>query len=237
MSATTRKSYYWQGVLDGLPFILVLAPFALLFGVLAAEAGLRVFEALAFSVVVIAGAAQFAALQLMVDDTPTLIVIISALAVNLRMAMYSASLAPHLREASLWQKAWVAYGTVDQSFALASTLYEDKPDLSITQKLAYFAGTLTPMLPLWYGFTMLGAWGGQAIPPEWALDFALPLTFIAMIGPMLRTLPHMIAAGVSVATALAFAWVPFNLGLLIAAFLAMIAGAQMELYLSRTASK
>lgn len=235
MSSTTSKSYFWQGFRDGAPFILVLLPFSTLFGVVATEAGLNVYEAFAFSVVVIAGAAQFAAIQLMMDNAPTLIVIASALAVNLRMAIYSASLAPYLREAKLWQRALVAYGTVDQSYALAAVKYENEPTMSIAQRLAYFTGVLVPVLPFWYGFTIVGALGGKAIPDSWAIDFAVPLTFLAMIGPMLRTLPHLVGAIVSIAAALGFAWVPFNLGLLIAAFLAMVAAVQCESWLERRA--
>ena len=114
MITTTRKSAYWLGFRDALPFLLLVIPFALLFGVVATEAGLDVLETLAFSVVVIAGAAQFTALQLMADHVPTLIVLISALAVNLRMAMYSASLTPHIGAAPVWQRAIVAYLTIDQ---------------------------------------------------------------------------------------------------------------------------
>ena len=89
MPFTTTKSAFWAGVRDGAPFIAVAGPFAVLFGVLASDAGLNLFEVISFSFVVIAGAAQFTALQLMQDQAPTLIVILSGLAVNLRVAMYS----------------------------------------------------------------------------------------------------------------------------------------------------
>ncbi|SEN34330.1 AzlC protein [Roseovarius tolerans] len=104
----TTKSIYWQGVRDGAPFILVIVPFSLLFGVVATEAGLNILETMSFSVLVIAGAAQFTALQLLGDGAPTLIALVSALAVNLRMAMYSASLTPWIGEATLGQRAIAA---------------------------------------------------------------------------------------------------------------------------------
>ena len=108
MPTTTTKSAFWTGVRDGAPFMVVAGPFALLFGVLATEAGLTVFEVISFSLVVIAGAAQFTALQLMQDHAPTVIVLISALAVNLRVAMYSAALTPYLGRAPLWQRIFAA---------------------------------------------------------------------------------------------------------------------------------
>jgi branched-subunit amino acid transport protein len=117
-------------VRDALPFTIVVIPFAILFGVVGTEAGLNLAQVMGFSVVVIAGASQFAALQLMSENAPTLIVVASALAVNLRMAMYSAALAPHLGPASLKERALIAYMTVDQSYALSVQRYEDAPGLS-----------------------------------------------------------------------------------------------------------
>lgn len=233
MSFTTSKSVYWKGFRDGAPFIMVAAPFGTLFGVFATEAGLNLVQVMTFTATVFAGAAQFTALQLLLDDTPTLIVLLSALAVNLRVAMYSAALTPYLGAAPLWQRAVAAYFTVDQSYALSVVRFETEPDLTVPQRMAYFFGTVTPLAPAWYLATYLGAVLGTRIPDSWALDFALPITFLAMIGPMLRTLPHVIAALVAIVTALLTAGVPFNLGLLIAGTAGMIAGAQAEVMLAR----
>lgn len=228
MAAGTAMSSYWRGVRDGLPFLAVVAPFAVLFGVLATEAGLAIHETMGFSIVVIAGAAQFTALQLINENAPTVVVIASALAVNLRLAMYSASITPHLGPLPLWKRACAAYFLVDQTYAQSVLEFERSPDLTPSQKLAYFLGVVTPICPPWYVFTFLGAGLGETIPPSLGLDFALPIAFLAMIGPMLRTPAHRIAALVSMGLALAFAWLPFNAGLLVAALGGMIAGAWSE---------
>lgn len=232
MSDST-KSAYWQGFRDGAPFFFVVSPFALLFGVVATEAGLNVTEALAFSIVVIAGAAQFTALQLLQDNAPVFVALASALAVNLRMAMYSASLTPHVGKAPLWQRGFMAYFLVDQSYACSIMAYEKNRDWSVAQKVAYFFGSMTPVCPMWYVMTLVGALIGSAIPPEFALDFAVPITFIALTAPMLRTGAHRTAALVAVALALGFAWLPYNLGLMVAGLGGMMAGAQVELILRR----
>ena len=238
MTATTPKSprtgtAFWKGFKDATPFVFVVAPFAMLFGVLATEAGLNVLETLLFSVVVIAGAAQFTALQLMLEDVPTLVVLISALAVNLRLAMYSATLTPYLGAAPLWQRATIAYFTVDQSFACSVAQFEKEPQMTLPQRLAYFFGTIAPVMPVWYVFTVIGALIGAQVPETWALDFALPITFLAMVAPMLRTPAHVVAAFVSVIVSLLTAWVPYSLGLIIAGIIAMMAGAQTEVWLAR----
>ncbi|SDG61206.1 AzlC family ABC transporter permease [Sulfitobacter delicatus] len=234
MAITTTKSAYRKGIVDALPFILVIIPFALLFGLLATEAGLNVVEALTFSIVVIAGAAQFTALQLLQEDVPTAIVLASALAVNLRMAMYSASLTPWIGGAPLWQRALAAYLTVDQSYVAAMTQYEREPQMTVPQRMAYFFGTVTPVVPLWYIFTLIGALVGSSVPESWALDFAIPITFLAMIAPMFRTLAHVAAALVAVIVSLIAVNVPYALGLIIAGLAGMMTGAQVEAWMERT---
>jgi len=233
MPRPTTKSVFWHGLRDGAPFILVLVPFSTLFGVVASEAGLNVIEALTFSVMVLAGAAQFAALQLLAEDAPTFIAIITALAVNLRMAMYSAALTPYLGAAPLWQRAIAAYFVVDQTYACSVVEYEKHTDWDMAHRLAYFFGVAAPVVPFWYGCTMAGAWLGTAIPDSLALDFAIPITFLAIITPMLRTPAHVAAAIVAVVMSLIFAFLPYSLGVLVAGFAGMITGAQVEVMLER----
>lgn len=227
------RAAYWSGFRSATPFILVVVPFALLFGVVAQEAGLSIVQLMTMSILVIAGAAQLTALALLSEHAPTAIVLITALAVNLRMAMYSAAMVPYVGKAKLSTKLWISYFLVDQSFAMSIQKYEETPDMALSEKLAYFFGTISPVAPMWYGATLVGALLGSQIPPEFSLDFAVPICFIAITGPMLRTPAHVVAALVSVSVALLLAWVPYSMGLLVAAILAMIAGAQTEVLLAR----
>ncbi|MEP2028565.1 MAG: AzlC family ABC transporter permease [Paracoccaceae bacterium] len=230
MSSSTTKAAFWQGLRDGAPFLLVVVPFSVLFGVLATEAGLNLVQAMAFSIVVFGGAAQFTALQLMVDNVPTAIVVISSLAVNLRVAMYSASLTPYIGGAPVWQRALAAYFIVDQTYASSIAKYEAEPEMPVPQRIAYFFGVVVPICPAWYVFTVVGAVVGGQISPEYALDFALPITFLALIAPMLRTAAHVAAALVAIVASLVCATIPYNLGLIIAGTAGMMVGAQVELW-------
>lgn len=219
---------FWQGFRAGLPFLLVILPFGIVFGVVATEAGLNLSQTMGFSIFVIAGAAQFVAIQLMVENAPILIILATSLAVNLRMAMYSASLAPHLGPVSWWKRAVVAYFMVDQAYAASILKYEDSPQMSPRAKLAYYMGVITPVCPMWYVATYGGAVLGDVIPADLPIDFAVPITFLALVVPMLRSAAHVVAAMVSITGVLVFSFVPFNLGLLLAALLAMVAGAEVE---------
>lgn len=222
------RSPFLRGCVASAPFVIVVVPFALLFGVVATEAGLNLLEVMLFSISVFAGASQFAAVQLMQEQAPVLIVLATSLAVNLRMVMYSVAMAPHLGAAPLGVRAVMAYFLVDQSFAASQIEFERRPDQPIGDKVAFFFGTITPIAPLWFVSTFVGAVVGEAIPPEYALDFAVPITFLAICAPMLRSVPHVVAAAVSILAALILSGLPYGTGLLMAAALAMAAGALTE---------
>lgn len=216
------------GIRDGAPFLLIAVPFGLLFGAVAAEAGLAVGQAVAMSVLIVSGASQFTAVQLVAENAPGVIVLLASLTVALRMAMYSAYMAPRIGSAPLWQRALVAYILIDQVYAASVSRQALTPKFSRDQIVAHMIGAGVLTIPPFFLATWIGAVVGEAVPEAWALDFALPITFIAMVAPMLRTLPQVIAATVSVVAALAFAWVPLNLGLIISALIAMTAGALAE---------
>jgi predicted branched-subunit amino acid permease len=224
---------FWQGARDSLPFLIVIVPFGMIFGVLASEAGWTLAQTLGTSVLVIAGASQFTALQLLEEQAPLLIVIATALAVNLRLAMYSASIAPYIGGAPGWQRALAAYFLTDQSYGVAMGRYTRQPALGPGGHMAYFLGCALPVCGPWYAATWAGAVAGAAIPEAFALDFAVPVTFLALVAPGLRTLPNLAAATVSVGVALALSWLPYNLWLLVAALAAMLTGALVELRLER----
>ncbi len=233
MPSTNSKSAFYAGCRTALPFLLILGPFGLLFGVVATEAGMSLAQTIGFSMAVIAGAAQFTAVQLMQDQAPMIIVLASALAVNLRMAMYAAALAPHIGHASLIQRLLVSYGNFDASFAMAMAEYEANPDRPIGEKVGYFLGSVAVIIPSWAIATFLGAQLGALIPESFGLDFALPILFLSFVAPALRSLAHVAAAFTSVILAIVLQPVPYNLWILIAGIAAMIVGAEVERRMTR----
>ena len=171
----------------------------------------------------------------MTEQAPTTIVVLTALAVNLRMAMYSASFVPHLGRAPFWQRALISYLNVDQAYAVSFAKFEQQPDMPLENKAIYFFGVMSLIAPLWYAFTLVGALVGKQIPPEYALDFALPITFLALVAPAIKSLPHLVAAFLSATLTLAFYWMPAGVGLLCAGAIAMTAGAELEAWMERRA--
>lgn len=228
MVTSTSNSTFWRGFRAGLPFIIGAVPFGMLFGVLATEAGFDILRVMSMSVLVIAGASQFTALSQMHDNAPIIMVLAASLAVNMRMAMYSASISVHLGPAPFWQRAIAAYILVDNTYAVGIAEFETNPHQPVADKMAFYIGCAIPVWVFWYVATFLGAWFGQAIPPGFAIDFAPALVFLSIFAPMLKSLAHVGAAFTSLIVALALSFLPYSSGLLVAAAAAMVVGATIE---------
>ena len=228
MTATTAKSGFVQGMIDGAPFLLVGVPFATLFGVVSEAAGLDTAQTVVMSALVIAGASQFTAVQLRSENAPVWLALLSAITVNLRVAMYSAALQPHLGPARLSHRVLAAYLNTDSAFALGLQRFEAEPAMPLSTRIAYFCGTMFPMGPLWVVFTWVGAVFGARLFAGLPLDFAMPILFLALSAPMLRSLAHVAAAITSIVAALALVWLPSGLGIVFAAMAAMAVGAEVE---------
>ena len=227
------KTRFFKGMKDVLPFFIVVGPFGLIFGAIATKAGLNIAEVMGFSFLVIAGASQLAAVQLLTENAPTVIVIATALAVNLRMAMYSAALTPHIGQASVFQRICAAYFLFDQPYALSAMEFEDQPNLTMSEKLSYYFGAGVPLGAVWYISTFAGAILAEQIPPDLGVDFAVPVTFLAIVAPMLKSLAHIAAALTSAVGVLLLGFMPFGTGLLVAALIALVVGASVEAWMER----
>lgn len=88
----------------------------------------------------------------------------------------------------------------------------------------YFLGCGCTLWLTWQLATAAGLLFGATIPPEWEIDFAVPLTFIALLTLLLRERAGQAAALFATLGALAFAALPYKLGLVAAVLLGLLAG-------------
>lgn len=142
------------------------------------------------------------------------VVALTALIINLRFCMYSAALAPHFHGLPLYWRGGLAYLLTDQAFAIAITAYGQGRQ---SFKHWYYLGAALSMWGVWQAGTAAGVFLGTHIPKAWALDFAIPLTFLALLLPTLKDRPSILAAVSAGILALAGHGLPYNLGLFLAA--------------------
>ncbi|MBS1269165.1 MAG: Inner membrane protein YgaZ [Gammaproteobacteria bacterium] len=115
----TRRATFISGLLSVAPLVPGVAPFGLICGLAAMTTGLSAVQAMTMSVTIFAGASQLATLQLLAEGAIPAITVLTALIINLRFAMYSASLAPHLYYLGPRWRLSLAYFLVDQNYALS----------------------------------------------------------------------------------------------------------------------
>ena len=204
-----------------LPTVFGVISFALVMGV-TTKTVLPAAEGIALSAFMFAGTAQLAALQLVSEAAPFVIIVLTAIFVNLRYIMYSASLQPTLGNLPLSWRALLSYLMVDQTFAFALPRFQREPDMPF--KHWYYLGISVPLWFIWGGSCAVGILLGAQIPKSWGLEFSLPLVFIAILISALRARSHVVAALCAAVVAPFTASFPYGLGLIAAALTGVTAG-------------
>jgi 4-azaleucine resistance transporter AzlC len=213
-------------VRDQVPFILGNIPFGMITGAAAISAGVDPWLGMAMSVIMYAGAAQLAATSLMAQNAPGGIVVLTVLVVNLRMMMYSAAVAPYFQRTPKLRKWLFSYLLTDHAFALVTTKFDKH---RVPEHVdAYYFGVTSTMWCTWQASVAVGVFAGTLVPANWSLDFAIPLVFLALVLPALKTGSHW-AAAIAASVAAAFCTsLPLKLGLIAAAATGVLVGVWAE---------
>jgi predicted branched-subunit amino acid permease len=180
------------------PMILAYAPFGLLVGA-AVAASDSPMAAWLSTWTIYGGAAHLAVLDVLRHDTGILGAALVGLLINARMIAYSASLAPHWRDAPARSRLAAAAMLTDATWALA---HNRATDDAAARRRFYFGAGLT----LWFGWPTLVSLG--VLAGTWIQAFPvatlLPsLTLGSLVVPQLRTRPGLVAGSTATAVALA----------------------------------
>jgi predicted branched-subunit amino acid permease len=151
-----------------------------------------------------------------------MVVVGTAFIINLRHALYSASVAPFIKHLSPLWKGILAYLLTDEAYVIGISHYE-QPGSSKGREW-YFLGAGLTLWISWQISTALGIFLGTQVPASWQLDFTLALTFIALAIPLLKEKATVLAAGTAGLVALAAYGLPYKLGLILAAIAGIAAG-------------
>jgi 4-azaleucine resistance transporter AzlC len=217
---------FWAGVRAELPLLIGVFPFGMIYGALALNAGLSRTAAQLMSSIVFGGSSQFIAAQLIHDSAPGFVIVLTIAVVNLRHMLYSASLAPYVASLSTRWKTLLSYLLTDEAYAATIIHYEQEGLTPLGHW--FFLGAGLSLWFTWQVSTALGIFLGTAIPDSWSLDFALPLTFIAMVVPVLKNRAAIAAALSAGVVALLAYSLPYKLGLILAALVGIVVGTFLE---------
>ncbi len=224
----TRRSEFLAGMRATIPLVVGAVPFGIIFGALAVSNGISPLGALGMSLFVFAGSAQFIGAGLVGAGAGAAIIILTTFIVNLRHALYSATLAPHMKHLSQRWLLPLGFWLTDETFVVVIQRY-NMPDDS-PYKHWYHFGSSIFMYTNWVACTVIGIVAGQSIPNigESGLDFALYVTFIGMLIPLITSRPLLLAAVTAGASAAVFHNLPNQIGLILAALVGVVAGVIAE---------
>jgi predicted branched-subunit amino acid permease len=232
-----QRAAFTDGLRETLILVPSFLPFGVVCGVAAANAGLTPSAALALPGLVFAGSSQAVLTQFLQNASSLWIAVLSGLVVNLRLALYSAAMAPRLRHLSVPRRMAVAFFLVDNAFAFVQRRAQERPHEPQAQLLAYYAGIICVVWPSWVVFCAVGVLAGHVIPASWQLDFAIPLSFIAILATSVRGMPMLAAAVTGAIASVALFALPLKLGLIAACLLGLLAGLVVERLMLRTQKK
>lgn len=223
---TTANSAFWGGVRDFSPVLLGVISFGLIYGVTAADMGFTLVEGVSMSAIMVAGASQLVAIELLRMEAPALIIIFSAAIVNLRFVIYSASLAVHFKQLPHSWRLFLAYFLTDQPYALSIVYYNQYPNAP--HKHWYYLGHSVSLWVFWIATSAIGMILGPTIPESWGLGFVIPLMFIGIAVPTIKNGRFLAAGIVAIIVTLVAAPLPNNFGLIIAVACGIATGVLLE---------
>jgi 4-azaleucine resistance transporter AzlC len=231
----TQKQEFLAGMKATIPMIIGAMPFGVILGAVAVtgDSSLSPTATIGMSLFVFAGSAQFIAAGLVSEGIGVGLIIFTTFIVNLRHALYSASLAPYTKHLPQRWLLPLAFWLTDESYAVAISRYNQSDESPY--KHWFYLGSTILMYCNWQLCTILGVIAGKAIPDatSWGLDFAMVVTFIGIVVPLVVNRPMVVSVVVAASTAILFDPLPNKMGLMIASLLGIVAGYLAETHMTR----
>lgn len=214
-----KKTHFQEGFRSLLPIISGIIPFGAVMGSAFTEANLSFWQAMLMNTTVYAGASQLATVDLMKLNAAVFVVITTGLIINLRFLLYSAAMSPYLHDASPWMKFICAFTLTDQSYA-AMTANHDKFNTN-AEAIQFYLGTAVCMVFTWHGSVLAGYIFGNFAPAALSLDYAIPLSFVALLVPTLKNKTYWGVALFSSVISIFCYNFPLRTGLMVSALLSI----------------
>ena len=211
---------FWKGVLAQIPVQLGVVPFGLVFGVLGIASGLTVLQTILMSSIIFGGASQVVFAQLWSIGASPIVTGGSVAIINSRHIIYSANISKYISVLSLRWRLALGYLLTDEAFAISFQEFENRNRFAHYHLLG---GGLT-LWVFWQISTVTGVFLGANIPTYLNLEFAIPLTFIAIILPRLKSIAQIITAVTASIIAIFGQDIPYGLWIIVASISGMFIG-------------
>lgn len=217
-----RHPEYRRGAKDMVGIALGIAAWGLVTGVAMVNSGMGVGLALMMSLLVFAGSAQLASLPLIVAGAPIWVVWATALCVNLRFVIFSATWRPYFAHLPLGQRARLSYFCADLNYVLFLRRFPEPTPAP--EQLPYFWGGVTVNAGAWHVASLIGIFLAHRVPESWGLAFAGTTALLGMTYSLLTDRATWLPAALAACAAVAAYALPLRLNILVAIAAAVAMG-------------
>jgi predicted branched-subunit amino acid permease len=218
-----QKNLFLSGFKAMLPIATGVVPFGAVMGTVCFDAKLSFFQTITMNILVYAGAAQLAATELMTKHASSIVVVATGLVINLRFLLYSAAMSPIVQRSGFLAKLACAHSLTDQGYAVLTANQDNLKTTSET--IRFYTGVAVSMMLIWESSVIGGFIFGNFAPASLALDYAVPLSFMALVLPTLKNKNYVIVAAFSSVVSILLYPLPYKTSLIVTAALAIALGA------------
>ena len=211
-----------EGVLEELPLQIGVFPFGIIYGIMAIESGLTPLQSFFMSSIIFGGASQIVFVQLVSSSSPITTILTSITAINSRHFLYSISMFEFLKKLKLKWRIILAYLLTDEAYAVSIRKFIKEPNNPLLHY--HLLGTGLTLFVSWQIATLTGILLGGNLPQFLDLHFIIPLTFLAIIMPMINSISTFCALLSSGLSSLYFKNLDLSLWILFAGIVGVTVG-------------
>jgi predicted branched-subunit amino acid permease len=204
------------------PWLVGIVPFGIAIGVSASRTDLPILAGWLTGALIYGGSAQVAVIDLLGAGAAPVVVVAAALAINARLVLYSATMAPRWRATPRSWRALAAYLLVEPSLAVGIDGYDRTADPERGHR--HYLGGAVLLWVAWLLAIAVGATAGTRLPVGLQLEFVVPLFLAGEVASRLTSRPVRHAAAVAAVVAVAALPAPLHVGPLVAIAAGSVAG-------------
>jgi 4-azaleucine resistance transporter AzlC len=221
------------GINSAIPIVTGYLPVSIAFGVLAGD--IIGSNSILMSILVFAGASQFASIQLFLISASSAFIIFTTFLINLRHILMGSYLNTYHRNHHPLKKLIIAFGITDETFAISTKTFQDK---RVDDPFLYQLSLNATSYLSWVGGTAVGYLIGQVLPNEIVevLPFTLTALFLYLLVVSIKSKLHLFVALVSAFLAVVFKdYIGWNI--FISTITACLLGVNLEKFWKRSGDK
>jgi predicted branched-subunit amino acid permease len=229
---TWRHPEFKRGAREMLDVSLGLGAWGFVTGLAMVQGGLSAPMALLMTAVVFSGGAQLVAVPMMAAGSPIVVVLLTALCLNLRFAVFSATWRQYFHALPRAQRLRMMFFAADFNIVIFTKRWpKAQPEIG---QVPYYWGGVAINFGAWQVSSIAGIFLGQQIPAAWGMGFAGTLTLMALTCSLLKDRITWSAAVVAACAAVAAYALPLKLNVLVAIASAVAMGLMLERALDAT---